>query len=115
MKKAALVGIVLLVIAYCIALFVFDPGKCSLFPRCPMYWLTGLKCAGCGCQRALYCLLHGEFLQAVRFKCFLIVFFQVFATGLYKGPFANKKWYPYVGLVAMLIFMVMRNLPGVDL
>ena len=115
MKKVALVGVVLFAIAYCIALFAFDPSKCSLFPKCPMYWLTGLKCAGCGGQRAAYCLLHGEFLQAMRFNCFLVGFFPVFAIGLYAGPFAKKKWYPYVGLVAMLVFMVVRNLSGVDL
>ena len=115
MKKAALFCVGLLFVAYCVALFTFDPSKYSLFPRCPMYWLTGLKCAGCGGQRALYCLLHGEFLQALRFNCFLIVVFPVFAIGLSKGPFAKKKWYPYIGLVLMLIFMVVRNLPGVDL
>ena len=29
-----------------------------MFPRCPFYVLTGLKCPGCGSQRALHCLLH---------------------------------------------------------
>ena len=114
MKKVALVGIVLVGIANCIALFVYDPSECSLFPKCPMYWLTGLKCAGCGGQRAASCLLHGEFLRAIRFNCFFVVIFPLFAIGLYAGPFAKKKWYPYVGLVAMLVFIVARNLPGVE-
>ena len=115
MKGAVLFFVGLLAVAYCIALFVFDPSEYSLFPRCPMYWLTGLKCAGCGGQRAVYSLMHGEVLKALRFNCFITVFLPVFAIGVYKGPFAKKKWYPYVGLVVMLIFIVVRNLPGVDL
>ena len=115
MKKVALFCFGVLAIVYCVALFVFDPSEYSLFPRCPMYWLTGLKCAGCGGQRAVYCLLHGEFLKALRLNCFITVFLPVFAIGAYKGPFAKKKWYPYVGLVVMLIFTVVRNLSGVDL
>lgn len=38
--------------------FALDPATCAVFPRCPFYVLTGLKCPGCGSQRALHCLLH---------------------------------------------------------
>ena len=40
------------------AYFALDPATCAVFPRCPFYVLTGLKCPGCGSQRALHCLLH---------------------------------------------------------
>lgn len=115
MKKALFYGLTTLVVGYLIALYIFDPKEYSLFPRCVFYSLTGLKCAGCGGQRALHSLLRGEFLQALKYNCFLTVFLPVFAVGWYKGPFANKRWYPFFGLAVMILFIIVRNLPGATL
>ena len=112
MKKWVSYGVAAIAVAYVVALFVFDPQEHGLFPKCIFYWLTGLKCSGCGAQRAVHCLLHGDIMQALKYNCFIIVFMPPFALGLYKGPFANKKWYPYIGFWAMILFIILRNLPG---
>lgn len=92
---------------------MFDPNECRFFPKCILYSVTGLKCAGCGTQRALHCLMHGEILQAIRYNCYMTVFLPLFVLGLYKGPFVNKHWYPYVGIGGMVLYSIVRNLPGV--
>ena len=40
------------------AYFALDPATNAIFPRCPFLTLTGLKCPGCGSQRAIHCPLH---------------------------------------------------------
>ena len=113
MSKWVWIAVAVIAVAYLVALFVFNPQEDSLFPQCPLYAVTGLKCAGCGTQRAIHSLLHGDLLQAIRYNCFLTIFVPLFVLGLYKGPFANKSWYPYIGLGVMFLYTVGRNLPGV--
>lgn len=45
----------------------------SNFPiQCPWHLLTGTQCPACGFQRALYFLLHGNFLDALSYNYFFI-------------------------------------------
>lgn len=45
----------------------------SNFPiQCPWHLLTGTQCPACGFQRALYFLLHGNFLEALSYNYFFI-------------------------------------------
>jgi hypothetical protein len=46
-----------------VILGVFDPGTSGIFPPCPVRYLTGWYCPGCGSLRAVHQLLHGN-LQA---------------------------------------------------
>ncbi len=50
---------------------VFDPNE-VYFPKCPVKLLTGLDCPGCGSQRALHALLHGDVAAAVGFNALLV-------------------------------------------
>lgn len=100
--------------AYIVALFALDPRESNLFPKCVLYMFTDLKCAACGGQRAAYCLLHGEFLRAIRYNCYLTIFMPLFVIGLYKGPFAKTAWYPYFGIAVMMLYTIARNLPGAN-
>ena len=43
-----------------LALFFLDPATDAVFPSCPLYWLTGWYCPGCGTLRAMHALLHGQ-------------------------------------------------------
>lgn len=38
----------------------FDPASSGIFPPCPLHYLTGWYCPGCGSLRALHQLLHGN-------------------------------------------------------
>lgn len=44
--------------------FVFDPATWPWMPRCFFHSVTGLQCPGCGSQRMLHALLHGDFASA---------------------------------------------------
>lgn len=69
------VGIVILAIAAFFAVYFyarFDPEK-TLFPKCPFYWAIGLKCPGCGSQRALHQLLHLNIGAAFRYNACLVL------------------------------------------
>lgn len=39
---------------------LIDPGKEVWMPKCAFRYLTGLDCPGCGSQRMLHSLLHGD-------------------------------------------------------
>lgn len=53
--------------------FTFDPAGSELFPRCMFLTLTGLKCPGCGTQRALHALLHGDVASAWGCNALLLI------------------------------------------
>ena len=53
--------------------FYFDPGDNGLFPKCPFLSLTGLQCPGCGSQRAVHALLHGNISSAWHYNAMLVV------------------------------------------
>jgi len=114
-----LVGIAMVAVA---TYFLFDPSTAGFFPRCPFLTATGLKCPGCGSQRAIHALLHGQLGEAFRYNALLplsipLLALCVFAESvrtshpalyvrLQNGVFA----YVFVGLV--MLWWVVRNLFG---
>lgn len=81
MKRALIILVLLAVLAFS---WAFDPvDGPAFYPQCPVKWLTGLDCPGCGSARALHALLHGELGAAFRFN----------------------PWLPVVCLVALLAFI----------
>ncbi|MBO4446691.1 MAG: DUF2752 domain-containing protein [Bacteroidales bacterium] len=89
-KKAAIIS--LSVIAAIIVLIVYgllDPAKVP-FPRCPFFVLTGLKCPGCGTQRALHCLLHLNIADAFRYNALMVLSIPVLAVLLAAELFKDK-------------------------
>lgn len=53
--------------------FLFDPATTLWMPKCPVRWLTGLDCPGCGSQRMIHALLHGDFAGAFRANALLLL------------------------------------------
>lgn len=52
---------------------IMDPSASALFPKCPFYVFTSLKCPGCGSQRALHALLHGDIAGAFSYNALLVL------------------------------------------
>lgn len=63
--------------------YALDPSQSGIFPRCTFLTLTGYKCPGCGSQRAVHALLHGEIGQAFRYNALLLIAIPWLALCLY--------------------------------
>lgn len=57
------VAVVVVAVAALVYLWLADPAT-SPAPQCIFRLATGYDCPGCGTQRAVHALLHGEFAQA---------------------------------------------------
>lgn len=105
-----------------IIVYFFNPSTHAFYPECQFHRLTGLNCPGCGMTRAVYALLHGQVLQALRDNALLVG--GGFLLGLRAGWFAwnrfrgrkNGEFFPakylWLLLPVMVIFTVLRNLPA---
>ena len=103
--------------------FTFDPARYP-FPRCFFLLVSGLYCPGCGSQRALHALLHGDIGRAANFNLLAVLCVPLLLLGaadgtrawlLQRPQRAALLYHPWVGwLVAGLtvVFAVVRNLPG---
>lgn len=100
----------------------FDPAESSLFPRCYFLTLTGLKCPGCGSQRAIHAILHGNFAAALRYNALLFAAIPtitlLFAAELHRDRF--PKLYNRccsIGMIltttaVIILWWILRNIFG---
>lgn len=103
--------------------FVVDPMKYALFPECPFYALTGLYCPGCGTQRAIHAILHGQVFEALGYNllaCMALPFILYSAAIMLLNTFYKKKitqnlfyktWFIHIILLFVVLFWILRNLP----
>lgn len=64
MRKALAVAIVLLLIVLASVYYFFDPSEVGWMPRCLWKVLTDTDCPGCGSQRMVHALMHGDIIAA---------------------------------------------------
>ena len=114
----ALVALPLLVFG--IIYYGLDPSASALFPRCPFLEFTGYKCPGCGSQRAIHALLHGDVVKAFRYNAMLLLAIPWVAVCLYAESrrVRNPRLYARINaplliwlfLAAVLIWWLLRNI-----
>ena len=116
------VVLIMAVLGSGVVLFFFDPARNAIYPVCLFHELTGWNCPGCGGTRAAYQLLHGHLLHALRDNALFVLVLAVLAVwgvwGLIrrirKQPATcnvpARVWWGF--LVIVLLFTVLRNLPG---
>lgn len=63
--------------------FALDPAAHGWMPKCLFHTLTGYECPGCGSQRMLHALLHGDLAGAWRFNAFLLCSLPLLALYVY--------------------------------
>ena len=101
----------------------YNPSGNIYFPKCPFRELTGLKCPGCGSQRAIHYLLNFDILNATKENAILVLSLPYILTGLafdlLKQP--NReilKWRKrlfgqkaiFVVLTIIIAFWILRNI-----
>jgi hypothetical protein len=112
--------IVAAVLAVTMVYFFFDARK-GLFPQCPFHFITGFHCPGCGSQRALSALVHGDIVSAMHYNILLILFLPLllhagFVSIRYSNTEKLKLWYnPLFGRIVVIVvlsFWLLRNIPS---
>jgi hypothetical protein len=119
----ALAGISLLVTTH-------NPHRAGALGGCPVHWLTGGYCPGCGSLRAVYDLEHGRLLEAAGHNAltvFIVLPWLATWWGLTlhaalragrRGPelapraASSLQKSAWAVLAAALVFTLLRNLPG---
>jgi hypothetical protein len=105
-----------------VTLRLFDPATSGLFPPCPLRYLTGWSCPGCGSLRAIHQLLQGNLRGAwalnpltVLFLPFLIYGAASYALFEIRGKRLPRLFLPAVWIRALcaviILFGIARNIP----
>lgn len=108
-------------------LFNNSPHVPGTYPACFLLTLTGFYCPACGGTRAAYDLMHGD--VAGSFAMNPLVPLAVIATALLLARIAYRRlrpssnsgqrkplsmWWPIGIGIAVLVFGVLRNVPGLE-
>jgi Protein of unknown function (DUF2752) len=100
----------------------FDPATSGLFPPCPLRYLTGWYCPGCGSLRALHQLLHGNLGAAWALNPLTVILLPFLAYGIasyalfeIRGRHLPRLFLPAVSIrvlcAVIILFGIARNIP----
>jgi Protein of unknown function (DUF2752) len=105
-----------------LALRMWNPATSGIFPPCPLHYLTGLYCPGCGSLRALHQLLHGNLQEAWAMNPLTLLLLPFISYGLASealirlrgrglpGVFLPGAWIRAL-FAGIILFGIARNLP----
>lgn len=121
-QRAPLLGLLALLAGAFAMLYFFNPAASSVFPPCPLRYLTGWYCPGCGSLRALHQLLHGNLRAAWALNplTVLLLPFLTYGTASYvslqlRGRYLPRLFLPAIWIRALcaliILFGIARNLP----
>lgn len=107
MKRAIIViSSVVLAALLVTTYFSYDPTVSRFFPQCFFKAMTGYDCPGCGTQRALHALLHGDIISAWHFNRALFVAIPLIITYGYAEVYRTKHEKFYTALNSPLMISV---------
>jgi hypothetical protein len=109
-------------VAAVVMLRLFDPATSGLFPPCPLRYLTGWYCPGCGSLRAMHQLLQGNLRAAWALNPLTILLLPFLAYGTashalfeIRGQHLPRLFLPAVWIralcAAIILFGIARNIP----
>ena len=115
-------ALLVLILAACVYLFLYEPNESNVYPKCPFHVLTGLHCPGCGSLRACHQILHGNITGAFGFNpllvisiplliWFIVMHFSIVVRGYtIPGLYIPSRWIWGI-FAAIMIFWILRNIP----
>lgn len=116
------ISIPVVILAAGIFYYAINPSTSVYTPKCPFHLLTGFHCPGCGSQRAIHEILHGNIWIGLQHN-FLILFLIIIASYKAYTSFINEssekktenllqnKVAPWLILALVLGFWILRNIP----
>jgi hypothetical protein len=115
-------GMLVLLATGLVLLRIYNPATSTLFPPCPLHYLTGWYCPGCGSLRAIHQLLQGNLQAAWAMNPLSMLLFPFLAYGLAREVISYLRGRPSPqfsitgawirALCALIVlFGVVRNLP----
>ena len=123
-KKIASISFIGLAVLLILVLYFFIyPLYGMYFPKCMFYSFTGLYCPGCGSQRAISALTHGNILTAIRdnllavialpflMYSFIVLCINAFGQKHYHDKICYSPLFSNTVLVLIVIFTILRNIP----
>lgn len=100
--------------------YIFNPATSVWAPKCMFKMMTGYECPGCGSQRLLHSLLHGDIASAWRANAYLLcisplLLLMVFAAMQrvrYPRLYAAVNSLPVIAVVciSLVAWTIIRNL-----
>lgn len=101
--------------------FSYNPLETQWFPKCPLYTVTSFYCPGCGSQRALHAILHGDIVNAIGHNVLILLLFAIITYEGIVRLFNHysikpiKNWLhsskiTFSILMVVLLFWVFRNI-----
>ena len=107
------------------ALFIyssFNPESSVWFPKCPVFMVTGFKCPGCGSQRMIHALLHGDLSGAFHHNAVLLLLLPLIIALVVVEPLRNRYPALYMrlnsnavivtALAVVVLWGIVRNFIG---
>lgn len=103
--------------------FLFDPVQTRFMPQCLFHKFTGLQCIGCGSQRVVHSLLHGDIEAAFRANALLVVGLPVILFLIWveirrkQNPrlysIVHRQWVIITAAAILMIWLPVRNILGI--
>lgn len=120
-RKVAITLTVIAIFLFVLIYGLLDPATVP-FPRCPFNLITGLKCPGCGSQRALHQLLHLNIAQAFSYNACMVAFVPVISflafARIMRSRFprlyaaSHNTVFSWTLLAIILLWFLIRNIFG---
>jgi len=118
-RRMILLGALIACALGAVVFFAFDPTQVPIFPQCMFHQVTGLDCPGCGAQRALHQLLHGNLIAALRLNAMFVLSLPLVAwygprlvlRSFTRQPSGAAPRWIWFYIAAWIVFGIVRDLP----
>ena len=118
------IGLILLLVTAFLGIlslyFMYNPSEFTFFPKCPFHSITNLYCPGCGSQRAIHDMLHGNIIEGLKhnalilllalvliYELIVLLMRSIFKKSMYNVLHNSKITYAILYLV--ILFLALRN------